>query len=294
MTNINLPDPVAADLLARHALLRGLPPLAAAEVAAYLVGDAVPLRAEAGQTLFGEGDVARHYLLVGQGQAEVMRYGFNGDERVFRVFEPGTLIAHAAMFMPHGRYPMQARARTAFQGWRLCRRRLHEACRQWPDLALALLAGLSKNLYDQVNKVDWMTSSSAPERLANYLMGLRERQGDAVTLPLNQRFASTTLDLALARGAVATPTISAHPVRQLLLTVRTRGGELARVGTALYSAEGDFIGTVIGQGNAILDNEQIGKPVLLDDAGGRCEVHYRVPARFDPARPYEASEGRCL
>ena len=73
MTNINLPDPVAADLLARHALLRGLPPLAAAEVAAYLVGDAVPLRAEAGQTLFGEGDVARHYVLVGQGQAEVMR-----------------------------------------------------------------------------------------------------------------------------------------------------------------------------------------------------------------------------
>lgn len=187
MTNINLPDPVAADLLARHALLRGLPPLAAAEVAAYLVGDAVPLRAEAGQTLFGEGDVARHYLLVCQGQAEVMRYGFNGEERVFRVFEPGTLIAHAAMFMPHGRYPMQARARTAFQGWRLCRRRLHEACRQWPDLALALLAGLSKNLYDQVNKVDWMTSSSAPERLANYLMGLRERQGDVVTLPLNQR-----------------------------------------------------------------------------------------------------------
>lgn len=114
------------------------------------------------------------------------------------------------------------------------------------------------------------------------------------TLPLNQRFASTTLDLALARGAVATHTISAHPVRQLLLTVRTRGGELARVGTALYSAEGDFIGTVIGQGNAILDNEQIGKPVLLDDASGRCEVHYSVPARFDPARPYEASEGRCL
>ncbi|WYX19709.1 helix-turn-helix domain-containing protein [Achromobacter xylosoxidans] len=32
-----------------------------------------------------------------------------------------------------------------------------------------------------------MTSSSAPERLANYLMGLRERQGDMVTLPLNQR-----------------------------------------------------------------------------------------------------------
>ena len=73
MTNINLPDPVAADLLARHALLRGLPPLAAAEVAAYLVGDAVPLRAEAGQTLFGEGDVARHYVPVSYTHLDVYK-----------------------------------------------------------------------------------------------------------------------------------------------------------------------------------------------------------------------------
>jgi len=106
---------------------------------------------------------------------------------VFRVFEPGQLMAEAAMFMPHGRYPMQARARTDVQCWRLVRGKLHDACRRWPDLALKLLAGMSQAVYDQVNRVDWMTSSSAAERLANYLMGLRERQGAEVTLPLNQR-----------------------------------------------------------------------------------------------------------
>ncbi|MNN74950.1 transcriptional activator FtrB [compost metagenome] len=46
---------------------------------------------------------------------------------------------------------------------------------------------MSKAVYDQVNRVDWMTSSSAAERLANYLMGLQEQQGSALTLPLNQR-----------------------------------------------------------------------------------------------------------
>ncbi|CAB3712106.1 Crp/Fnr family transcriptional regulator [Achromobacter pestifer] len=185
MTNINLPEPLAAAaaLLAKHPLLGGLP----AGVAADLLRDASVLRAAAGQILFGEGDEARHYLLVERGQVEVMRYSYNGDERVFRVFEPGQLMAEAAMFMPHGRYPMQARARSDVQCWRLCRDRLHEACRRWPDLALKLLAGLSKAVYDQVNKVDWMTSSSAAERLANYLMGLVERQGSELTLPLNQR-----------------------------------------------------------------------------------------------------------
>ncbi|CAB3812722.1 Crp/Fnr family transcriptional regulator [Achromobacter denitrificans] len=187
MTNINLPGPVPAALLAAHPLLRDLPPGMAPEVAADLLSGASPLRAEAGQVLFGEGDEAFHYLLIESGQAEVMRYGYNGDERVFRVFEPGQLMAEAAMFMPHGRYPMQARARSALLGWRLSRRQLHDACRRWPDLALGLLAALSKSLYDQVNKVDWMTSSSAPERLANYLMDLHARQGDTVTLPLNQR-----------------------------------------------------------------------------------------------------------
>ncbi|MDT4842525.1 Crp/Fnr family transcriptional regulator [Achromobacter agilis] len=187
MTNINLPGPAPAALLARHPLLQDLPPGLLPEVVAGLLRGASPLRAEPGQVLFGEGDEAFHYLLVESGQAEVVRYGYNGDERVFRVFEPGQLIAEAAMFMPHGRYPMQARARSALLAWRLCRHQLHDACRRWPDLALKLLAALSKNLYDQVNKVDWMTSSSAPERLANYLMGLRERQGSTVTLPLSQR-----------------------------------------------------------------------------------------------------------
>ena len=184
MTNINLPEPpAAAELLAKHPLLNGLP----AGVAADLVLDASALRADAGQVLFSEGDEARHYLLVESGQAEVMRYSYDGDERVFRVFEPGQLMAEAAMFMPHGRYPMLARARTDLRCWRLSRARLHDACRRWPELALKLLANMSKAVYDHVNKVDWMTSSSAAERLANYLMGLQERQGSELTLPLNQR-----------------------------------------------------------------------------------------------------------
>jgi len=192
MTNINLPDSLAAvALLGKHPLLAGLP----AEVAHDLARDACPLRAEAGQTLFSEGGEARHYLLIQAGQVEVMRYCHNGDERIFVVFEPGQLVAEAAMFMEHGRYPMQARARTDVRGWRLCRHRLHEACRRWPDLALKLLAALGKAVYVQVNKVDWMASSTASERLANYLVGLQQRQGDVLLLPLSQRQLATQLGI---------------------------------------------------------------------------------------------------
>src|SRR5690606_29244192 len=92
-----------------------------------------------------------------------------------------------AMFMPHGRYPMCARARKATRLYRLRRDSLLAACRSHPDLAMHMLSMLSQALYTQVNKVDWISSSSASERLADYLLGLKIHEGDIVYLPLSQR-----------------------------------------------------------------------------------------------------------
>ncbi|HRL22623.1 Crp/Fnr family transcriptional regulator [Alcaligenes sp. SDU_A2] len=185
MTKVNVPDRLlsAPELLAAHRLLRGLPPEAALQMTAH----AQLQQVRSAQILFHEGDAAHHYLLLASGQVEVLRYSQSGDERVFQVFETGQLVAEAAMFMPHGRYPMCARARSAAHIYRLQRDSLHQACRQWPQLAMNMLTGLSSTLYAQVNKVDWITSSSAGERLANYLLNLKERQGASIQLPLNQR-----------------------------------------------------------------------------------------------------------
>lgn len=152
-----------------------------------LLQDAIAHRYEAGDLVFREGDVASAYLLVESGEVEVFRYSHSGEERVFQVFEAGQTVAEAAMFMPHGRYPMCARARTAVRLYRLRRASLLAACRAHPDLAMQMLATLSHALYTQINKVDWMSSSSAAERLANYLLRLKNREGDTVYLPLTQR-----------------------------------------------------------------------------------------------------------
>jgi len=126
----------------------------------------------------------------------------------------------------------------------------------------------------------------APYRLARL-------QLDGRSLPLNYRFSTTALDLALARGSVGVYTISAQEIRQLMLTVTTPAGGPAVVGSALYDAAGEFIGTVIGDGNAILDNEQIGQPLFMEYEGGRCEVRYSTPAQFSAERPYEEASGQC-
>ncbi|KAA0892891.1 Crp/Fnr family transcriptional regulator [Pusillimonas sp. ANT_WB101] len=185
MTKVNmLPEEAATvSLLLQHRLMAGLD----AAIAGLMAQGAQAREAMPGDILFREGDEARSYLLLESGEVEVFRYSHHGDERVFHVFEPGQLVAEAAMFMPHGRYPMWARARTACRLFRLQRSSLHQACQSQPALAMSMLAGLSSALYGQVNKVDWITSSSAAERLANYLLQLKERQGTTVQLPLNQR-----------------------------------------------------------------------------------------------------------
>lgn len=114
------------------------------------------------------------------------------------------------------------------------------------------------------------------------------------TLPLNYRFSSSTVDVSLARGSVGVYTITGKEIRQLLLTVTTPDGEPATVGSALYDAAGAFLGTVIGDGNAILDNEQIGQPLFMEHQGSRCEIQYVAPPRFSAERPYEEADAQCV
>jgi len=183
-TRVRATATAVVDLLAATRLLTGLP----RDVLADLAGNAVLCRHAGGETLFYEGDEARHCLLVAQGAVEVLRYDAAGDERMLHCFLAGELVAEAAMFMPHGLYPMTARTQGDTGVWRILRRALRGACERHPALALRLLESLSLRLYQQVNQVDWLTSSSAPQRLAAYLVAQADRQGGAdIQLPTSQR-----------------------------------------------------------------------------------------------------------
>ncbi len=118
---------------------------------------------------------------------EVVRFGCDGDERVFHRFGPGQCVAEAAMFMAHGRYPMQARSVGTTAAWRLCRCALQRACETHPALGLCLLQDLSRRLYHYINEVEWLTVSSAPQRLAACLLRLSAAQGTRLELPGTQR-----------------------------------------------------------------------------------------------------------
>ncbi|WP_440864961.1 Crp/Fnr family transcriptional regulator [Symbiopectobacterium purcellii] len=86
---------------------------------------------------------------------------YQGDDKVFGQFERGEWVALAAVFMEHGRFPMNIRALSAGQAMLIPRETLHQFCLQRATLALQLLGNLSQKLYATINQIDWLTSSSA-------------------------------------------------------------------------------------------------------------------------------------
>ena len=174
-----------------HRLFRGAP----VEVATLLLRDAATLHAQPHEMLFEEGAPAVEYLYVQKGQVEVLRHTQDGQERVFHIFETGQMLAETAMFMSHGRYPMCARAHGDAAVLYLKRDGLLAACRAWPELSMRMLQRLSDRVYQRVNEVEWFSDSTAAQRLAAYLLGLRARMGDRVRLPLTQRHLAAHLGI---------------------------------------------------------------------------------------------------
>ncbi|MDT0205983.1 fimbria/pilus outer membrane usher protein [Serratia marcescens] len=119
-------------------------------------------------------------------------------------------------------------------------------------------------------------------------------QVDTLSLPLNLRLDSTDAALELARGTVAERRFRVTEVRQLLLTLRDESGAPLPTGASVYDEQGQLLGTLIGEGNLMLVNDDIGKALRVRRLNmNECVVSYAVPAAFDPSVLYEEGDGVC-
>ncbi|WP_431224740.1 fimbria/pilus outer membrane usher protein [Serratia sp. L9] len=119
-------------------------------------------------------------------------------------------------------------------------------------------------------------------------------QIDTLSLPLNLRLNSTALELELARGTVVKRQFRVTEVRQLLLTLRDEQGDILPTGSSVHDEKGRLVGTLMGEGNLMLVNEDIGKVLRVRRVNrNECLVSYEVPAEFDPLVLYEERDAVC-
>lgn len=191
MTFLKFPPEVLSTLMT-HPLFIGV-----AEAAMRpILANGISRQLREAEFIFHEQDDARSWYLLQQGEMESVRYGADGEERIFCHMRSPELIAEVLMFVPDGRYPVGIRARTPCQLFQMRRQDLHHLCEIEPQVALRLLGRASQRLCQRIGEVERLARTSASERLADYLLQQHERQGKAgIELPLSQRQLAATLGI---------------------------------------------------------------------------------------------------
>ncbi len=155
-------------------------------------GAAIGVLAE-GETLFRQDETADYWYLILEGNIETLRVGADGEERVLQQHAHGKLVAPLVMFMPHRRYPVEARASSPSLVCRLRRESLHTLCERRPATAIGILTLAGQTLLSRIDELEQLASASAPQRIAAYLLDLARNQGEYLELPLSQRHLAARL-----------------------------------------------------------------------------------------------------
>lgn len=123
-----------------------------------------------GEFLFHEAETAEAMFALIEGRVKLVKVSPDGRELLLHLVNPGQTFAEAALF-GRGTYPASAQAVDRARVWCFPRDRLLAVIAASPDLALAMLASLSKWTRRLATQLDLLTQRRVEERLAVYLVG---------------------------------------------------------------------------------------------------------------------------
>ncbi len=151
-----------------------------------LAGRSRWLEFSAGDTIFSEGQAASSCLLVCAGSLQGLRYTVDGGDKVFGHVGPGGWLSVSSLFEASPRHLHCVRARTDGNGCLLNGEAFRQLCLDDARFACRVMAHSANLIRHHTDQIDWLTSSSAEERLAEYILRAGKPQGSRpVVLPLS-------------------------------------------------------------------------------------------------------------
>lgn len=149
-----------------------------------------------GDYLFREGEPSVGFYVVQRGTINVHRTGSGGKEQVIHLFRAGDSFAEVTL-VPDTAYPADARALEPSQVLLVQQRDFLALVRRHPELALRMLASMSRHLRLLVDLLDDLTLKDVETRFAGWLLKrCPDPTGDApvaVTLPTTKRLLASEL-----------------------------------------------------------------------------------------------------
>ena len=154
------------------------------------------LRFEAGKTLFSQNQACTECLLILSGKVQGLRYTENGKEKIFGVIRAGSFVALASVFVKPYLHWHSIRAKSSGSGFIISAKSLRQVCLLNAQLANHIILQTAKLLQHHTEQIDWLTSSTAEQRLADYILRFgRRKENDAIFLPLSWEQIATKLGM---------------------------------------------------------------------------------------------------
>ncbi|QBG35458.1 Crp/Fnr family transcriptional regulator [Litorilituus sediminis] len=152
----------------------------------------------AGDCLFNKGDSADNIFLVKKGKVTLYRLMPNGEQKVFKVFMSGGVIAEMAVFMQPRQYPMSAHIDQASSIVCYSYQSFTKLFTSYPELALNVISFISNRVGQLMNSMDMLTQVNANQRLVMHFAEIyqkQKRQDNRFTLPNTKKVLASQLGI---------------------------------------------------------------------------------------------------
>lgn len=158
--------------IARVPLFRGL---SDAEIE-LLAQRTVEKRYCAGEMLFGEGQPCEGLFLILEGSVKIFKTSPSGREITLAVETAPSSVAEVPLF-DGGPYPASVMALEDVAAGFIHTKDFQQVCRQYPEVALKMLAGAGRRLRQLVALIEGVTFGSVRQRLAALLLEFGQEAG---------------------------------------------------------------------------------------------------------------------
>jgi CRP/FNR family transcriptional regulator len=148
--------------------------------------------------LFERGDTADHIYQVNRGKVTLSRLMPNGEQKVFKVFLSGGVIAEMAVFMQPREYPMSAHIDQETTLTAYSYASFKELFISNPELSLQVISFISNRVGQLMNSLDMLTQVNANQRLVMHFADIYSKQkrcGNRFTLPNTKKVLASQLGI---------------------------------------------------------------------------------------------------
>ncbi len=160
-------------------LFNGIPDEFYSDIAKGIRGLSVPR----GTTIFQQDDPARRFFIVVEGWVKVFRTTAAGEEAVIGIFTRGQSFAEIAA-LARDNYPAYAEAVTDVRLAEIPIDRIVSSISRNPQVALVMLASVSRHVRRLVDEIEQMKGLSGIQRVAEFLIAQSPVASGACTVRL--------------------------------------------------------------------------------------------------------------